>query len=124
MAFQAIAKSTLGQVFDLPTPPDHIIGDIKPQAGTQWPTHINLAPDSNFIRIPISLMSKCNMKAKVDSQDSVTYYAHAVDLAFAITVWKCQGDTFKNIIALLEHSPGSPTLPLMETPQLYGTPST
>jgi hypothetical protein len=33
-----------------------------------------------------------------------------VDLAFAITVWKCQGGTFEYIIALLEHSPGSPTL--------------
>jgi hypothetical protein len=41
----------------------------------------------------------------------VTYYAHAVDLAFAITVWKCQGGTFDYIIALLEHFPGSPTLP-------------
>jgi hypothetical protein len=40
----------------------------------------------------------------------VTYYAHAVDLAFAITVEKCQGGTFDYIIALLEHTPGSPTL--------------
>ncbi len=40
----------------------------------------------------------------------MTYYAHAVDLAFAITVWKCQGGTFDYIIALLEHTPGSPTL--------------
>jgi hypothetical protein len=40
----------------------------------------------------------------------VTYYAHAVDLAFAITVWKCQGVTFDYIIALLEHSPVSLTL--------------
>ncbi len=40
----------------------------------------------------------------------MTYYAHAVDLAFTITVWKCQGDTFDYIIALLEHTPGSPTL--------------
>jgi hypothetical protein len=38
------------------------------------------------------------------------YYVHAVDLAFAITVWKCQGGTFDYIIALLEHTPGSPTL--------------
>jgi hypothetical protein len=28
----------------------------------------------------------------------------------AKTVWKCQGGTFDYIIALLEHSPGSPTL--------------
>jgi hypothetical protein len=34
VAFQAIAKSTTGQVIDLPTPPDHIIIDVKPQAGT------------------------------------------------------------------------------------------
>ncbi len=40
----------------------------------------------------------------------MTYYAHAVDLAFAITVWKCQGGTFDYIIALLKHTPGSPTL--------------
>jgi hypothetical protein len=40
----------------------------------------------------------------------VSYYAHAVDLAFAITVWKCQGGTFDYIIALLEHTPVSPTL--------------
>ncbi len=40
----------------------------------------------------------------------MTYYARAVDLAFAITVWKCQGGTFNYIIALLEHTPGSPTL--------------
>jgi hypothetical protein len=40
----------------------------------------------------------------------VTYYAHAVDLAFAITVGKCQGGTFDYIIALLKHTPGSPAL--------------
>ncbi len=39
-----------------------------------------------------------------------TYYAHAVDLAFAVTVWKCQGGNFDYIIALLEHTPGSPTI--------------
>jgi hypothetical protein len=55
-------------------------------------------------------MSQCNKKAKVGTQESVTYYAHAVDLAFAITIWKCQGGTFEYIIALLEHSPGSPAL--------------
>ncbi len=40
----------------------------------------------------------------------MTYYAHAVDLAFAVTVWKCQGGTFDYNIALLKDSPGSPTL--------------
>jgi hypothetical protein len=110
VAFQAIAKSTTGQVMNIPTPPDHIIIDVKPQAGMQWPKHLNIAPDSNFIRITIGLTSQCDKKAKVGTQESVTYYAHAVDLAFAITVWKCQGGTFKYIIALLEHSPGSPAL--------------
>jgi hypothetical protein len=33
-ALQTIAKSTPGKVVDLPTPPDHIIVDIKPQLGT------------------------------------------------------------------------------------------
>jgi hypothetical protein len=98
-------------VVDLPTPPNHIIVDIKPQPGTQWPKHLNLAPDSNFIHIPIVLTSRCDKKAKVGTQESVVYYAYAVDLAlFAITVWKSQGGTFEYIIALLEHSPGSPPL--------------
>jgi hypothetical protein len=108
--FKKLQKSTSGQVIDLPTPPDHIIIDVKPQAGTQWPKHLNLAPDSNFIRIMIGLASWCNKKAKVGTQESVTHYAHALDLAFAITVWKCQGGTFEYIIALLEHSPGSSAL--------------
>jgi hypothetical protein len=55
--FQSIAKSTPGQVIYLATPPDHIIIDVKPQAGMQWPKHLNLASDSNFIHIPIGLMS-------------------------------------------------------------------
>jgi hypothetical protein len=97
-------------VIDLSTPPDHIIIDVKSQAGTQWPKHLNLALDSNVIRIPIGLTSRCNKKAKVGTQESVTYNTHAVDLAFAITVWKCQGGTFEYIIALVEHSPGSPAL--------------
>ncbi len=81
-------KQLQNQVIDLPTPPDHIIIDVKPQAGTQWPKHLNLAPDAYFIRIPIGLTSRCNKKAKAGTQESVTYYAHAVDLAFSITVWK------------------------------------
>jgi hypothetical protein len=98
-----------GQVIDLPKPPDHIIVDIKPIKGIKWPHNLNLSPNSNLIRIPIGLTSRCKKKAKVRTQESVTYYAHAVDLAFAITVWKCQGGTFDYIIALLEQTPGSPT---------------
>jgi hypothetical protein len=97
-------------VIDLPTPPDHIIVDIKPQAGMQLPKHLNLAQDSNFIRIQIGLTSRCDKKAKIGTQESLTYYTHAMDLAFTITVWKCQGGTFEYIVALLKHSPGSPAL--------------
>jgi hypothetical protein len=109
-ALQTIAKSTPYEVIDLPTPPHHIIVDIKPQPGTQWPTHLNLAPNSNLIRIPIGLTSRCDRKVKVGTQESIGYYAHAVDLAFAITIWKSQSGMFEYIIGLLEHSPGSPTL--------------
>jgi hypothetical protein len=63
-----------------------------------------------LIRIPIGLTSQCKKKVRVGTQESVTYYAHAVYLAFAITVWKCQGGAFDYIIALLKHTPGSPTL--------------
>jgi hypothetical protein len=109
-AHNAIKTSTPGQVIDLPKPPDHIIVDNKPIQGIKWPHHLNLLPNSNLIQIPIGLTSQCEKKVKVGTQESVTYYAHAVDLSFAITVWKCQGGTFDYIIALFEHSPGGPTL--------------
>ncbi len=99
-------------MFDLIKPPDHIIVDIKPIQGIKWPHNLNLSTISNLIRIPIGLTSQRKKKVKVGTQESVTYYAHAVDLAFAITVWKCQGGTFNYIIALLEHSLGSPTFTL------------
>jgi hypothetical protein len=109
-ASNAIAKGKPGQVIDLPTTPDHIIVNIKPKQNIQWPQHHNLSPNSNVICIPIGLPTRCDRKAKVGFDQSVSYYAHAVDLAFAITIWKCQGGTFKYIIALLEHTPGSPAL--------------
>ena len=52
-------------------------------------------------------LHKCNSNV---TSITIGYYAHAVDLAFAITVWKSQSGMFKYIIRLLEHSPGSPTL--------------
>ncbi len=83
---KAIAKAEPGQVIDLPISPDHIIVDIKPKQNIQWPRHLNLSPDSNVIHVPIGLTTQCNRKAKVGLDQSVSYYAHAVDLAFAITV--------------------------------------
>jgi hypothetical protein len=56
-AIEAIAKSAPGQMIDLPTPPDHIIVDIKPQPDIQWPQHLNLAPESNLICISNGLIT-------------------------------------------------------------------
>jgi hypothetical protein len=109
-AHNMIKASTQGQVIDLPKPPNHIIVDINPIKGIKWPHHLNLSPNSNLIQIPIGLTSQCKKKVRVGTQESVTYYAHAVDLTFAITVWKCQAGTFDYIIGLLEQSPGSPIL--------------
>jgi hypothetical protein len=109
-AHNTIRSSTPGQAIDSSKPPDHIIVDIKLIKGIKWPHHLNLSPNSKLIRIPIGLTSQCEKKFKVGTQESVTYNVHAVDLAFAITVWKCQGGTFDYIVALLEHTPGSPTL--------------
>jgi hypothetical protein len=109
-AHSTIRTSKPGQVIDLPKPPIHIIVDIIPVKGIECPHHLNLSTNSNLIQIPIGLTYHCKKKVKVGTQESVTYYAHAVDLAFAVTVWKCQGSTFDYIIALLEHTPASPTL--------------
>ena len=40
-AHKAIHISTIGQVIDLPKPPDHIIVDIKPVKGIKWPQGLN-----------------------------------------------------------------------------------
>ncbi len=64
-ASKTIANGKPGQVIDLPTPPDHIILDIKPKQNIQWHQHLYLSPDSNVSRIPIGLTTQCNMKAKV-----------------------------------------------------------
>jgi hypothetical protein len=109
-ALKAITKGTPGQVIDLPTAPKHIVLNIKPEPGITWPQHLNLAPGSNVIQIPIELTTRCDKKVEIGPQESVTYYAQAVDLAFAVTVWKCQGGTYEYIIALLEGTPGSPAL--------------
>ncbi len=109
-AHNAIRTSTLGQAIDSPKPPDHTIVDIRPVKGIKWTQGLKLSPNSKLIQISVGLTSRCKKKVKVGAQESVSYYAHAVDLAFAITVWKCQGGTFDYIIALLKHTPGSPTL--------------
>ncbi len=82
------------------------------------PKALNLSPNTDKIQIPIGLTSQCKKKVKVGTQESVTYYAHAVDLAFAITVWKCQRGTFDYILTLLEHTPGSPS-PTLTFEKLY-----
>jgi hypothetical protein len=49
-AILGAAKSTPGQVIDLPTPPaDHIIIDVKPQAGMQW--QLKFHPHTNWLNI-------------------------------------------------------------------------
>jgi len=48
-ASKAIAKGKPSQVIDLPTPPDHIIVDIKPRHNIRWPQHLNLSADSLWI---------------------------------------------------------------------------
>jgi hypothetical protein len=48
-AHKAIRTSTLGQVIDLPKPPDHMIVDIKPVKGIKWPQGLNLSLNSNLI---------------------------------------------------------------------------
>ncbi len=85
-AHSAIRTSTPGQVIDLSKPPDHTIVDIKPVKGNTWPHHLNLSPKSNLIQIPIGLTSQCKKKVKVGTQESMTYFTHAVDLAFAGSV--------------------------------------
>jgi hypothetical protein len=48
-AHNAIRTSPPGRVTDLPKPPDHIIVDIKPVKGIEWPQGLSLSSNSNLI---------------------------------------------------------------------------
>ncbi len=48
-AHKGIRTSTLGQVIDLPKPPDYVIVDTKPVKGIKWPQSFNLSSNSNLI---------------------------------------------------------------------------
>jgi hypothetical protein len=61
-AHNVIKASTPGQAIDLLKPPDHIIVDINLIKGIKWPHHLNLSQNSNLIRIPIGLTSRCEKK--------------------------------------------------------------
>jgi hypothetical protein len=105
-------KVTVGLIM-LPFPPDYFIVSISPRPNTKWPDHLNLASTSDAIHIPVGLISRVDPKrhsCRLSKGVRVTYHKHAVDLAFAMSIWKAQGGTFQFIIGLLESSPGSLSL--------------
>ena len=85
--------------------------------GHDWPDDNNLetrtlidAEGNTFRRtvtIPIGLMNEKSDKLHVKLGEGkrsmkLAYRQHAVELAFAITVWKSQGGTYPNLLMLLE----------------------
>eukprot|EP00919_Chromeraceae_sp_WS-2016_P007706 GHVR01018090.1.p1 GENE.GHVR01018090.1~~GHVR01018090.1.p1 ORF type:complete len:165 (+),score=8.05 GHVR01018090.1:1213-1707(+) len=64
------------------------------------------------IIIPIGVVrgnkEKFSIRAGVNNAPKVMYLQHAVELAFALTVWKSQGGSLKYVIVLLEGSPDAP----------------
>jgi hypothetical protein len=98
--------STEDGVIDLPYPPDYIIVQVNIADVTKWPAHLNLSPDEGTVHIPIGLKSNRNGQEKdlitLSNHQKISYLAHAVDLAFAITTWKSQGGTFEIVVVLLE----------------------
>jgi hypothetical protein len=111
-----IIQAVLGaeSVVDIPCAPDFIIVQVEVDDTEKWPSSLNLSNEKGVIHIPIGLKSKRGASTKdvvtLPNKTKLAYIAHAVDLAFAVTTWKSQGGTFDYIIALLEHSHGSPPL--------------
>jgi hypothetical protein len=101
-------------VIDIPCVPDFIIVQVEVDDTERWPSSLNLSNERGVIHIPIGLKSKRGASTKdvvtLPNKMKLPYIAHAVDLAFSVTTWKSQGGTFDYIIALLEHSHGSPPL--------------
>jgi hypothetical protein len=69
-----------------------------------------------MIRLTTSIFVKKTRLHHKKHSIKVGYYLHlgfehyAVDLAFAMTAWKCQGGTVPYVIVLLVHNPNSPPL--------------
>ena len=123
-----VAKQSNDALVTLPFPPEFInvaLPDSKGQLrdGRHWPDDKNLetrtlsdAAGNTFKRsiiIPIGLMNQKSDKLHIklgEGKRSVklAYRQHAVELAFAITVWKSQGGTYRNVLMLLEGSPDAP----------------
>ena len=113
-------------VVTLPFPPEFInvcllTADGQLRDGRHWPDDNNLATrtvrDEDTCReriiIPIGLIHDktdkfCVKLGAGTHTQKVAYRQHAVDLAFAVTVWKSQGATLKNALVLLEGSPDAP----------------
>ena len=101
------------KMIDIPHAPDFIIVEVEVNDADRWPSQLNLSGQAGVIHIPIGLKTnRANSKDSLSFGDKseLGYLAHAVDLAFAITVWKSQGGTFDYVIALLENTPNSPSL--------------
>jgi ubiquitin C-terminal hydrolase len=113
-ASKAIREAVLSNklIADVPTP-DYIIVSIKRHPDYSWPTDLDLSPTNpEVFTIPIGLDSRQekNHLCIASSRIKVHYIAHAVDLAFAITVWKSQGGEYDKIVLLLEPSKPGPAL--------------
>ena len=120
------ARGRNDAVVTLPFPPEFInvcllTADGQLRDGRHWPDDNNLATrtvsDEDTCReriiIPIGLIHDKTDKFCVKlgagrHTQKVSYRQHAVDLAFAVTVWKSQGATLKNALVLLEGSPDAP----------------
>jgi hypothetical protein len=111
---QSVEQNGPSHLIDLPHAPDFIIVEVQVNDAGKWPSDLNVSGQAGVIHIPIGLKikrgSQCKDALSFGDKSELAYLAHAVDLAFAITVWKSQGGTFDYVIALLENSPNSPSL--------------
>lgn len=108
---QQCALWSIGEqcIIDIPSPPDCIVVEVKIANIKKWPLHLNLSKQPNkTVWIPIGIKSN-NRGGGIDkdcitlpNNEKLSYRAHAVDLSFAVTIWKSQGGTFDRIISLLE----------------------
>jgi hypothetical protein len=114
---QAKINSSTSAVVHLDVPPDYIIVELPDHDTTEWPAHLNLCPASDdgtyeTVLIPIGMSARnsgdTNSIRVADME--LGYKAHGVDLAFALTVWKAQGQTLSHVIALLDSGPSSKNL--------------
>jgi len=98
-----LSNARPGQIIPIPVP-NAIIASFPTLKREDW-KHMSL--DDNIVKIPVAYKSGLKNRIKYGKNQYVNYKSHMMDLAFAITYHKVQGQTMSKIILDLNKRPST-----------------